>query len=131
MTLGQRIREERETRGWTQIELGRILGVTGTAVNRYEADARRPDPETLARLADLFRVSVDYLLGRTPGSAPAGRESSPEIRALLRAVRGMTPEARHDIMDYVAWKREQARKAAERDEASPATEPEPPPGTRG
>ncbi|WP_374713760.1 helix-turn-helix domain-containing protein [Symbiobacterium terraclitae] len=67
--LGKRIKELRESRQWRQVDLGQRLGVTGSAVTQWERGQRVPDPATLQRIADLFGVSVDYLLGRTE-SAP-------------------------------------------------------------
>ena len=65
MGLGERLRKQRDTRGWTQEQLGGIMGLTAATINRYEREQRGPDLETLWRLADLFDVSVDFLLGRT------------------------------------------------------------------
>ena len=64
-TLGNVIRRLRDNRGWTQANLGAKLGVAESTVSLYEADKREPDLATLNRLADIFHVSADYLLGRT------------------------------------------------------------------
>ena len=61
--LGAKIKREREARGWSQEALGHSLGISGSAINRYEKGARHPGPERLARLAALFGVTTDYLLG--------------------------------------------------------------------
>lgn len=63
--LGKRLRELREERGLTQVDVAKIAGVTDAAVGMWENEKRTPDPATLARLADFFGVSTDYLLGRT------------------------------------------------------------------
>lgn len=72
MGLGERLRRLREDRGWTQTEVADRLNVSSVTVNRYESGERNPGFDTLIALADLFRVSVDYLLGRTdvPTLAP-------------------------------------------------------------
>lgn len=64
MNYGERIAELREQRGWTQEELATSVGITRAALSHYE-NRRKPDFETLTRLADLFDVSIDYLIGRT------------------------------------------------------------------
>ncbi|MBI3928941.1 MAG: helix-turn-helix transcriptional regulator [Armatimonadetes bacterium] len=61
MTLGQRIRQLRVERGWTQAELGQLAGMDGRNVTRYETDKVRPRKSMLKRLADAFDVSVDEL----------------------------------------------------------------------
>lgn len=68
--LGERFRLLREEKGLLQREVAEKLGLTRVAVTNYEQDNRVPDPETLKKIADLFGVSVDYLLGRTDDPAP-------------------------------------------------------------
>ena len=41
-----------------------LVGVTKSAVSSWELDMRQPSYAALIRLADLYRVSTDYLLGR-------------------------------------------------------------------
>ena len=43
-------------------------GITKGAVGMYETDKRKPDYDTLIKLADLFNVSTDYLLSHTVDS---------------------------------------------------------------
>lgn len=70
MQAGQRIAALRGKLGLTQEELSGRIGISRAALSHYEQNRREPDFETLAKLADIFRVSVDYLIGRTnhPGS---------------------------------------------------------------
>ncbi|WCK55386.1 helix-turn-helix transcriptional regulator [Aneurinibacillus sp. Ricciae_BoGa-3] len=65
MTLGERLRLLREKNDLTQIALAKKLNIPNQNISNYERDFRQPDYETLKKLADLFDVSVDYLLGRT------------------------------------------------------------------
>jgi transcriptional regulator with XRE-family HTH domain len=62
--FAKRLRTLRKKRGFTQKELGSLLSVTDAAVGMWEQARRLPDPEMLARLAEVFNVSVDWLLGR-------------------------------------------------------------------
>ena len=66
MTNGERIRYLREKNGFTQKEVANRLGVESAAISKYELDMREPNIEALKKLATLFNVSIDYLLGRTP-----------------------------------------------------------------
>ena len=63
MSLGKRLKSEREKRNWSQIFVAKKIGITNTVLSNYERDYRDPDTETLKRLADLYEVSADYLLG--------------------------------------------------------------------
>lgn len=65
MTFGKRLKELREKMGYTQRQLADLLKISNSSLAMYELDKREPDNATLARLADFFNVSVDYLLGRT------------------------------------------------------------------
>ncbi|TVX91788.1 helix-turn-helix domain-containing protein [Paenibacillus agilis] len=78
MTTGSRISQLRDSKGWTQEELSHKLGITRAALSHYEKNRRKPDFEALTQLADLFEVSIDYLVGRT--SLPQ-MEISPEVHA--------------------------------------------------
>jgi transcriptional regulator with XRE-family HTH domain len=65
MTLGKRLKAERERRNWSQIFVAQKIGITNTVLSNYERDYRDPDTETLKKLADLYEVETDYLLGRS------------------------------------------------------------------
>lgn len=60
----QRLRKLREERGMLQRELADKLNVSRVAVTQYEQGKRFPEWDTLQKIADLFGVSIDYLLGR-------------------------------------------------------------------
>lgn len=57
------IKELRMSRGWTQADLARRLGVTRNGVNSWEQGLSMPSPAFLVELAKAFSVSTDYLLG--------------------------------------------------------------------
>ena len=59
--LGEAIRIARTAVGFSQLELSRQAGVTQAALSRYENDLRRPDPETLERLARALGVTGGLL----------------------------------------------------------------------
>lgn len=60
-----RLRQLREVRGWTQQELADMCGVNKLQVHRYETGITAPPADKLRRLAEVFGVSSDYLLGLT------------------------------------------------------------------
>ncbi len=65
MTVYPRIRELREQRGYSQRELAERLEMLQPQYFRYERGQRDIPTEVLIRLADMYQVSVDYLLGLT------------------------------------------------------------------
>lgn len=62
MQLGKRIKELRIENNLTQEELAEQLGVSFQAVSRWENDLTYPDITLLPILANMFDVTVDYLL---------------------------------------------------------------------
>jgi transcriptional regulator with XRE-family HTH domain len=63
-TFPERFKALREQFGYTQDTLGKRINVTAATINRYEKGLRKPDPDMLCLLTDLFETSVDDLLGR-------------------------------------------------------------------
>ena len=63
--FSERLKELRKAKGVTQKSMAEQLRVTERHYQRYESAAIEPNHETTIKLADLFGVSVDYLLGRT------------------------------------------------------------------
>ncbi len=64
-TIGKRIAQNRKRLGLTQDALAEKLGVTAQAVSKWENDQSCPDITTLPRLAQIFGISTDALLGHT------------------------------------------------------------------
>ena len=61
----KRIRDLREDRDWSQEAVGRMLHVSQRTYAYYESGEHIIPPNVLVALADLYNVSVDYLLDRT------------------------------------------------------------------
>ena len=66
MTVGERIKYLREQKELTQKDVADKLGLEPAAISKYELDMREPNIEAIKTLSEIFNVSVDYLLGRTP-----------------------------------------------------------------
>lgn len=62
--FSQRLKQLRLDKHLTQAQVAARVGVTASMVSSYETDIRLPSFEVMVRLADLFGVTVDYLLGR-------------------------------------------------------------------
>ena len=61
--LNQRIRELRLAKNLSQVDLAKILGVTKQSISNWENDNIQPSVEMLIKLAEIFNVSTDYMLG--------------------------------------------------------------------
>lgn len=62
-TFGNRIRRLREEKNLKQEQVAVILRVNRKAVSHYENDLREPSFEILIKMAELYHVQTDYLLG--------------------------------------------------------------------
>lgn len=61
--LGDIIKRERLLRGYNQIQLGKLLGVSKQTISNWENNNILPSIEMLVKISKLFKVSTDYLLG--------------------------------------------------------------------
>ena len=63
--LSEILKDLRTRKRISQATLAEVLEVTQQAVQRWECGKSRPDVESLEKLSDYFKVSTDYLLGRS------------------------------------------------------------------
>jgi transcriptional regulator with XRE-family HTH domain len=62
MSIGQRLKQARGQKGYTQRQIADKLGVHVTTVSKHELDAAEPDSETLFKLASIYGVSVEWIM---------------------------------------------------------------------
>lgn len=62
--IGQRIRDLRKQKRMSQTELAKSAGFSQTTVTAWETGKAEPSSSAVAKLADIFNVTTDYLLGR-------------------------------------------------------------------
>lgn len=63
-TLAQRLKECRKEKGLTQQQVAIYCDITEKAYQNYELMTRVPQLEILIKIADFYKVSLDYLVGR-------------------------------------------------------------------
>ena len=61
-SIGKTIATLRNEKGWTQVELAEKLQVSDKAVSKWEKDDAFPSVEFFPVLAELFGVSIDYVM---------------------------------------------------------------------
>lgn len=86
--IGGKVAELRKEQGLNQKELAKKIGVSRSALSLYEIDRREPDLETVKKIASLFGVTTDYLLGLAKGGNTMLGKRINE----LRRASGMTQE---------------------------------------
>ena len=68
-TFGERLREIRDEKGWSQTQLAQKLKTTKQMISCYELNQRSPRIELVQKYAKALNVPVDYLLGDTEAEA--------------------------------------------------------------
>lgn len=63
--LAKRLKQCRTEKGYTQAQVAIYCDITEKAYQNYELMTREPKLEILLKIANLFNVSLDYLVGRT------------------------------------------------------------------
>lgn len=96
MKFGERLRELREERGYTQEQLANILHTSRSRIGMYEKGMREPDFEMQEAIADLFNVNLDYLIGRK-NDVP---EFDPEMLTLIEIYSKCNDENKDHILAY-------------------------------
>ena len=86
-SLGMMIASLRKENGMTQLELAAKMGVTDKAVSKWERDLSCPDVNTIPKLAEVFRISVDELMQvRAESDTSEKKDIGTLIQLILRAL---------------------------------------------
>lgn len=64
--FGNNLRILRKSRGYTQEQFGKLLGVSGSTIGMYEQNRRAPQSTMLKKISDVFNISTDALLMEAP-----------------------------------------------------------------
>lgn len=91
-----RLKEARKAKGLTQTEVAHIIGITQNGYSNWETGKNRVDAVSLNRLAELYGVSVDYLLG----TSDIPENGTIRIPVLGSVPAGIPLEAIEDIIDW-------------------------------
>ena len=104
---GQRIKELREERGLSLMALAKAIGVSDTAICKWENQLAEPKLTYIVRLADFFNCSADFLTGRSDdlGLVVQSCLVTQEDKRLLDIFHGLSPQTRELAMRTLElWK---------------------------
>ncbi|NSR68146.1 helix-turn-helix transcriptional regulator [Enterococcus faecalis] len=107
--LGNKLKQLRISKNKTQQQVADYLGITRAAYSHFENNRNDPDKETLVKLAILFDVTTDFLLGRNHTPEWASKDEVIELDKILKSNPGMTygseimtDDDREQINDLIA-----------------------------
>lgn len=87
----------------TQAELADRLGISRVTLTNWEIGRANPDHETLVRIADLFGVTTDYLLGRDAPLPPGTRTEIVMDDGTTLSLDDLPPEQREFFKEMLAF----------------------------
>ena len=115
-----RMRLLRREKKMTMKQLGEKIGLAESTISLYETGKHEPDHKTLAEIADVLGVSVDYLLGRTEVRNSNEKENQPTANGdeldekLVNLLVDLSPSEVQRVRDFVS-----GLKASRKEESSP------------
>ena len=101
-----RLKELRIKKGLLQSDIAKIINKSERTVGFYETGERDMNTETLAKLADFFDVTIDYLLGKSDIKKP-DKDTEEFQFAYHSEMNGLTPE---EIADALRFYKEMKKK---------------------
>lgn len=120
-----RIRDLRVAAGLTQTELGNMLNVKDAAISKYENEKIPLTAETLLKLSSIFKVSVDYLLGKDIpvndnkhiDTSLAAPQISKDAAAIIEYYENFSDDGKKEAMKYFQMLKEfETKKKGENNE---------------
>jgi transcriptional regulator with XRE-family HTH domain len=94
--LGRRLKQLREYLGLSQQYVTAVTGIPRSAVSEIERGNRKVDSLELRKLAKVYKVSVNRLLGEDPDEAPA-------FAALGRTLAGMSEQDQAEVLRFAEY----------------------------
>lgn len=82
--MNNRIRDLREDMDLRQIDVANATGIDQKTLSNYETGKTCPDSAALIKLADFFKVSIDYLVGRIDSNLMYKRDVVSEITEIQK-----------------------------------------------
>jgi len=96
--IHEQIKKLRKRQGFSQEELGKLIGVSQQVITNYERGLREPYVETLVKLAGALKVSMDQLIG----TKPVEDDKSPVPRSLAKRFEAVKKLSRNKQKAFIS-----------------------------
>lgn len=103
LALARRLREAREFVNLSQQFVAEQTGIPRSAVSDIERGTRRVESLELKRLAELYRMPLDYFLGSESDEDLAGSTDDRTVQALARAAREMSSSEKEQVLRFALF----------------------------
>ena len=101
--IGERIGDLRRRKNMSQRQLAAFLSVSLNSVSLYERNLSTPDDDTKVRLAKLFNVSMDYLMGTSDQETPLEKITP---HATILYYENLPVDARKELVEFLKYLKE-------------------------
>ena len=120
--LPKRLKMLREKHGYLQKFVADKLGIRSNTLSGYETGTRSPDPEMLVKLAELYNVTTDYLLGKTDIPSVDNGQSRktaiidkiksefPDADLMFKDLANMSADQLEEVYEFIKFKKSQGEK---------------------
>jgi transcriptional regulator with XRE-family HTH domain len=109
-----RLSELRKSGGFLQAEIAKHLSITQEAYSMYETNKRQMSFETLCLLADFYKVSTDYLLGREEAIPSFLNEDEREV---IRQYQALDERSQDSVKNCLAFEYAHTQKTGDSKQA--------------
>lgn len=116
--LKNRLVSLRKDKGLSQYEAAKLLGFSRGKLANYEQGSRQPDYDTLEIIADFYKTSTDFLLGRTDKQKETTNEElekllkDPQTNLMFNGWKEMSEEERKEairMINYIQFKKKEEK----------------------
>ncbi len=101
MTLGEKLRELRRKKDLSQTELGKLINIHYTHIGKYENDQQIPSTDTVKKIAEVFEVSIDYLLEENPESTVKVSFQDEDLLRQFKEIENMPDSDKNVIKELI------------------------------
>ena len=98
--LGERLKHLRSQSNKTQQQIADKLGITRAAYSHFENDRNQPDSDTIVKLAEIFEVTTDYLLGKEQS-----QDNDPNLLVAAHIDDDVSEQDMEDILRYIEYRK--------------------------
>lgn len=102
-----RLKELRKSAGLNQQQLADMVGVTQAALSGWETEKFQIDNYSLSKLAEIFNVTIGYLLGQEEKQNSLDEQLEGVEFALFGEIHDLSDAEKEDILSYVRFRKSQ------------------------
>lgn len=101
MTIGERIKELRVNKKFTQTELAKLVGLSYIQIGRYETQKSNPSSDVLQRLATALDTTTDFLMQGNHDDVVSAQLTDKELLNQFKQVEKLNQEDKHLIKTFI------------------------------